>query len=79
MANFVDDVFNVYGVLAAQANDTQNYWQDSVAKRFYDEYMKEYEEKTNLYANGGSGMTGKGLSELLVFFDEKEREMANLM
>ena len=79
--DFVQQVYNIHGVLATQALDTQNYWQDSVAKRFYDKYIDEYEEKVNLYITGipALDITGKGLNELLVFFDEKEREMAALM
>jgi hypothetical protein len=80
--DYVDNVYNIHGTLAAQALDTQNYWQDSVAKRFYEKFIDEYEKKVNLYINGRDGsdyITGKGLNDLLVFFDEKENEMANLM
>lgn len=77
--NFVDNVYTVHGALATQALATQNDWQDSVAKRFYENFIEEYEKKVNLYINGGIGILGKGLNELLVFFDEKEREMAALM
>jgi len=77
--DYVDNVKDIHGTLAAQALDTQNYWQDSVAKRFYETYIEKYEEKVNLYINGGMELTGKGLNELLVFFDEKENEMDNLM
>ena len=77
--DYVDNVKDIYGTLAAQALDTQNYWKDSVAKRFYEKYIERYEEKVNLYVNGGMDITGKGLNELLVFFDQKENEMASLI
>jgi len=77
--DFVRQTYDIHGALAAQALDTQDDWQDSVAKRFYEKYIDEYETKVNLYINGGIDILGKGLNDLLVFFDEKEREMAGLM
>ena len=76
--DYVQQVYEIHGALAAQALATQNDWQDSVAKRFYEKFIDKYEEKTNLYINGGTGIVGKGLNDLLIFFDEKEREMAAL-
>jgi hypothetical protein len=79
--DFVQQVYDIHGALATQALDTQNYWRDSVSKRFYEKFINEYEKKVNLYVTGVPlmDMTGKGLNDLLVFFDEKEREMAALM
>jgi hypothetical protein len=79
--DFVQQVYNIHGALATQALDTQNYWQDSVAKRFYEKFIDEYEKKISLYITGVPymEMTGKGLNDLLIFFDEKEREMEALM
>ncbi|MCL2073473.1 MAG: hypothetical protein FWH18_06120 [Marinilabiliaceae bacterium] len=76
--DYVQQVFEIHGHLSKQALATEEDWQDSVAKRFYDKFIVKYEEKVNLYINGGMDITGKGLSALLIFFDEKEREMAAL-
>ena len=73
--DYVQQIYEIHGHLAKQALATQEDWQDSVAKRFYEKFIDKYEEKINLYINGGMDITGKGLNELLVFFDEKEREM----
>ncbi len=75
---FVQNVYEIHGHLAKQALATEKDWKDSVAKRFYEKFIEKYEETVNLYINGGMGITGKGLNELLIFFDEKEREMAAL-
>lgn len=53
-------------------------WQDSVAKRFYEKFVDKYDETTRLYINGGMGMMGMGLDELLRFFDQKQGEMERL-
>ena len=64
--------------LQTQSIVTRENWQDSVAKRFYEQFVDKYEETMALYINGGMGMTGKGLDELLIFFDQKQKEMAQL-
>ncbi|MDR0540985.1 MAG: hypothetical protein LBH19_02105 [Dysgonamonadaceae bacterium] len=76
--DYVQQVYEIHGALAKQALAAQEDWLDSVAKRYYEKFIDKYEEKVNLYINGGMDITGKGLNELLVFFDEKEREMAAL-
>ena len=76
--DYIQQVYEIHGYLAKQALATQKDWQDSVAKRFYEKFIDRYEEKVNLYINGGMDIMGKGLNDLLVFFDEKEQEMAAL-
>ena len=78
--DYVQQVYEIHGALAKQALATQEDWQDSVAKRYFEKFIDKYEEKVNLYITGipYMDMKGKGLNDLLVFFDEKDREMAAL-
>jgi hypothetical protein len=64
--------------LETQSLVTRENWQDSVAQRFYDNYVNKYDEKIYLYINGGMNITGMGLDELLRFFDKKQNEMEQL-
>jgi hypothetical protein len=78
--DYVQQVYEIHGALAKQAFAAQEDWQDSVAKRYYEKFIEKYEEKVNLYITGNPYMdiTGKGLNDILIFIDEKEREMAAL-
>jgi len=79
--SFVLDTQNIYKVLGATAEATRNDWKDEVAKRFYDKYIEEYKEATDLYIYGRYGsryVYGQGLSDILKLFDESQNEMAQL-
>ena len=76
--DYVLQVQEIQRNLETQSLVTREGWQDSVAKRFYEKYVDEYNKTTNLYINGGMGMMGMGLDELLRFFDQKQQEMERL-
>lgn len=78
MSNIPDFAIQVQEIerqLEAQCDVTAEDWKDAVQKRFYDNFISEYKEKLELYIHGGSGMSGKGINDLLVFLDEKMQEM----
>lgn len=76
--DYVLQVQEIQRNLETQSIVTREGWQDSVAKRFYEKYVDEYDKKASLYINGGMGMMGMGLDELLRFFDQKQQEMERL-
>lgn len=75
--DFVQQILEVQRRLAVQAGLTAESWRDCVRQSYYEEYVERYEADVEdiLY---GRNVLGKGLGELLVFFDEKEGEMASL-
>lgn len=64
--------------LKAQAEVTYEYWQDTVALRYRDNYLKKYEQYIDTYINGGPNQTGMGLDELLQFIDKKSNELMSI-
>ena len=76
--DYVLQVQEIQRNLESQSLVTMESWQDSVAKRFYANYMEKYSDVIYLYINGGMEMRGKGLNDLLEFFDQKQNEMAKL-
>ena len=78
MSNIPDFAMQVQELerqIEAQCDVTAEDWKDSVQKRFYDSFISAYKEKLELYIHGGSGMSGKGINDLLIFLDEKMQEM----
>lgn len=87
MSNIPDFVMQVQEVqrqLEAQCEVTADDWRDDVKQRFYDNYINAYGEKLRLYIQGGcgtfslSGISGKGLNDLLIFLDEQMQKMGSL-
>ncbi len=76
--DYVLQVQEIQRNLESQSIVTKESWQDSVAQRFYENYINKYNDKIYLYIHGGLGMTGKGLNNLLQFFDQKQNEMTEL-
>jgi hypothetical protein len=76
--DYVLQVQEIHRNLESQSIVTRENWKDSVAQRFYDNFIKNYDDKIYLYIHGGMGMTGKGLNDLLQFFDQKQNEMTQL-
>ena len=76
--DFVLQTKEIMRQLQAQEEVTYEYWQDSVANRFKDNFLSKYDEYLNLYINGGANQTGMGLDELLRFIDDKTRELSAL-
>jgi hypothetical protein len=76
--DYVLQVQEIQRNLESQSIVTQENWQDSVAQRFYGNFIKKYDDKIYLYIHGGMDITGKGLDELLQFFDQKQNEMSQL-
>jgi hypothetical protein len=64
--------------LKSQSIATRGQWQDSVAARFYNRFIDEYDKKINAYLFGDVSMYGMGLDELLKFIDAKQNEMKEL-
>lgn len=78
MSNIPDYAMQVQEIerqIEAQCDVTAEDWKDAVQKRFYDNFISAYKEKLELYIHGGSGMSGKGINDLLIFLDEKMKEM----
>lgn len=76
--DFAMQVMEIARQIEAQGSVTADDWRDSVKERYYDRYIELYAQKLDLYIHGGSGMTGKGINDLLVFLDEKMHQMAQL-
>ena len=81
MSNIPDFAMQVQEVqrqIEAQSDVTAQDWKDAVQQRYYDNYMNAYKEKMELYRHGGSGISGKGINDLLVFLDEQMQKMEQL-
>lgn len=81
MSNIPDFAMQVQEVqrqIEAQCDVTAQDWQDAVQKRYYDNYINAYKENMELYIHGGSGISGKGINDLLVFLDEQMQKMEEL-
>lgn len=81
MSNIPDFAMQVQEVqrqIEAQSDVTAQDWKDAVQQRYYDNYMNAYKEKMELYIHGGSGISGKGINDLLVFLDEQMQKMEQL-
>lgn len=81
MSNIPDFAMQVQEVqrqIEAQSDVTAQDWKDAVQQRYYGNYMNAYKEKMELYIHGGSGISGKGINELLVFLDEQMQKMEEL-
>jgi len=81
MSNIPDFAMQVQEVqrqIEAQSDVTAQDWKDAVQKRYYDNYIDAYKEKMGLYIHGGSGISGMGINDLLVFLDEKMQKMEEL-
>lgn len=76
--DFAMQVQEIERQIEAQSEATADDWKDDVRKRYYDNYVNQYKERLELYIHGGSGMTGKGINDLLVFLNEKMQEMEGL-
>lgn len=62
----------------AQAEVTKSFWNDEVARRYFEKYVDCYEKDINIYLNGGGEIVGKGLLDLQEFFEKKMEEMSQL-
>lgn len=81
MSNIPDFAMQVQEVqrqIEAQSDVTAQDWKDAVQQRYYDNYMNAYKEMMELYIYGGSGISGKGINDLLVFLDEQMQKMEQL-
>lgn len=76
--DFVLQMQEIERNLKSQSMATQRQWQDSVAARFYNKFIDEYEKKISAYLYGDVSMYGMGLDELLKFIDTKQNEMKEL-
>lgn len=81
MSNIPDFVMQVQEIqrqIGAQVECTADDWKDDVKKRFYEQYIDSYNRYIELYIHGGADIEGKGLNDLLVFFDEQMQKMEGL-
>lgn len=76
--DYVPQMLEIQRAVLSQAETTKSMWQDDVAKRYYGDYVDCYEKYIDAYLRGGSEIRGKGLEELLEFFEQKTEEMAQL-
>ncbi len=76
--DYVLQMQEIQRTVLAQAEATKSLWQDDVAKRYCRDYVDCYEKDINAYLRGGSEIRGKGLEELLEFFERKIEEMSQL-
>lgn len=75
--DYVQQMLEVQRGLLAKAEATKSMWQDEVSNRYYRDYIDYYEKYINNYIQGNE-ITGKGLEDLLAFFEEKTAEMSQL-
>lgn len=72
--DFVSQIEEIQQRLSAQAESTKSNWQDSVAQRYFEEYIDQYDKSIRAFIHGdGSGM---GLKELLSFIEQKTQELS---
>lgn len=76
--DFSMQVLEVERHIKARADVTAEDWKDSVQQRYYDKYVRQYEEKMELYIHGGMNMSGMGIDKLMQFTSEKLEQMAQL-
>lgn len=76
--DFAMQAMEIARQIEAQSAVTADDWKDEVKERYYDNYIEAYAQKLDLYIHGGSEMKGKGIDDLLVFLDEKMRQMSRL-
>lgn len=76
--DFVQQTKEILQKLKVQAEATRSGWKDCVADKYYERVVQVYDDKTAEYIDGCVGMCGYGLDDLLVFFDEKERQLQEL-
>lgn len=75
--DYVQQMLEIQRGLLSKAESTKTMWQDDVAKRYYSDYIDYYEKYIDNYIQGRD-ITGKGLEELLEFFEQKAQEMSQL-
>lgn len=75
--DYVQQMMEIQRGLLAKAEATKAMWQDEVSKRYYNDYIDYYEKYINDYIQGNE-ITGKGLEDLLEFFEKKTLEMTQL-
>lgn len=75
--DYVQQMMEIQRGLLAKAEATKAMWQDEVSKRYYNDYIDYYEKYINDYIQGKE-ITGKGLEDLLEFFEKKTLEMNQL-
>lgn len=76
--DYVPQMLEIQRAVLSQAETTKSMWQDDVAKRYYGDYVDCYEKYIDAYLRGGTEIMGKGLEELLEFFEQKIEEMSQL-
>jgi len=66
--------------LLTQSEITKISWKDSVSNRFYEKFMEDYKNTTDLYIYGSPPMLcGFGLSDLIKFIEQKRTAMYELV
>lgn len=75
--DYVQQMMEIQRGLLAKAESTKAMWQDEVSKRYYNDYIDYYEKYINDYIQGNE-ITGKGLEDLLEFFEKMTLEMTQL-
>ncbi len=76
--DFSNQMLEVEKQLKTQIVMTQEDWQDEKAESYHKEHLQQYEEKIQLYLNGGLNMVGMGLIELMESVGRKMEEMERL-
>ena len=75
--DYVQQMLEIQRGILSKAEATKAMWQDEVSNRYYREYIEIYEKYINDYIQG-KDIRGKGLEDLLAFFEEKSAEMSQL-
>lgn len=76
--DYVPQMLEIQRAVLGQAETTKSMWKDDVAQRYYSSYVEPYEKDIDAYLQGGPEIRGKGLEELLAFFEQKIEEMSQL-
>ena len=76
--DFSIQVLEIERHIKARADVAAEDWKDSVQERYYDRYIRQYEEKMELYIHGGMNMSGMGIDKLMLFVSDKLEQMSQL-
>lgn len=76
--DFATQMTAVQCQIEAQSDVTAQDWNDVVQRRYYQDYVNVYKERIDIYLNGGTQISGKGLNELLVYVSDLMTQMEQL-
>lgn len=76
--DFIDQLLEIKRQFQVDTDMAKEEWRDGRQRQYYEKYVEPYLKTIEVYIEGGYDMTGMGLSDLLVFLDNKMDEMESL-